>query len=94
MPNFPTQEELSRIVHVTADKVIHWDGKEIDLSKGVELPYGIVYHYSTLDPDTEFDVKPVTPLEPPVKEIVDPLEANDRGIAFSGLRSRRQKKDD
>lgn len=88
MPTFPTQEELARIVHVTADKTIRWDGKDIDLSKGQQLPYGIVLHYETLDPETKFTVVEVTPKEIPNREIVNPLEEMDRGEAFAGLKKR------
>lgn len=88
MPTFPTQEELARIVHVTADKTIRWDGKDIDLSTGRELPYGVLLHYQGTDPDITFTVKEVTPSEIAAREIVNPLEENDRGEAFAGLKKR------
>jgi hypothetical protein len=89
MPTFPTQEELARIVHVTADTTIRWDGKEIDLAKGKELPYGVLLHYQTTEPSIEFTVKEVTPKEIAAREIVNPLdEGADRGEAFAGLKKR------
>lgn len=94
MPNFPTQEELARIVHVTAEFTAKWDGKDFDMSKGITVPYGVVLHYQILHPDIEFMTTEVTPKETPVREIVNPLEENDRGEAFAGLKKRGTKKEE
>lgn len=89
LPGIPTQEELARTVNVAANVTAMFGGKEYDLSKGVNVPYGMVYHWENSHKDVIFTYEDVkdTPLPPRDRE--NPLEENDRGEAFAGLKRRR-----
>lgn len=85
---FPSKEELSKTVYVSSPEAITamWDGKEYKLSKDpVQLPYGIVYHWKS---SYELDVKDVPPEEIERKKIVNPLEIENQGEAFAGVKRR------
>jgi hypothetical protein len=87
------QQELEREVHVTAPIVGRWDGKDVDFTKGVTIKYGLLVHFQNLHKDAEFKVEEVRPSVRDPKEIVNPLEANDRGEAFAGLKRTRKPKE-
>jgi len=93
MVNFPTTAELSHEVYVTAPITAQWDGKEYDLSKPVKLIYGIVYHWQQSYPDVEFSVSDVPKSEIAARQVMNPLEDNDRGEAFASLKRVRKPKE-
>lgn len=82
-------EELSRPVNVTAQLTATWDGSEHDLSKGVNVAYGVAHHWAKQFPDVTFNVKDIKQPTRAEKEVINPLEANDRGEAFAGLKRRK-----
>lgn len=86
-----TQEELGKIVHVKAFVTAMWDGKEYDLSEGMDVKYGMVVTWSKIYKNVEFDVSEVSETPIDKREIKNPLEENDRGESFSGLRRGRQR---
>lgn len=79
---------FARNVHVTAELTARWDGKEYDLRDGVEVKYGIVEHWQGLYPDTTIHIEEAKEISAPDKPVGNPLEAMDRGAAFSGLKQR------
>lgn len=88
---FPTREELEVQVIAKADFTGHWDGKELDFSKGITVQRGIVHHYEKQG--IQFELSDVPKQERDARAIVNPLEENDRGEAFAGLKRKPKPKD-
>lgn len=84
----PTREELAKPVHVTANVTALWDGTSYELTKGQTVLNGMVYHWKQAHPDVEFIVGEVKEKTKSAKEIINPLEENDRGESFAGLKRR------
>lgn len=91
-----TPEHLSEEVYVTSQEpfTAHWDGKEYNLSpdKDTRLKRGIVYHWQEVH-GVEFTMKDIPKSELFSKEIINPLEENDRGEAFASLKRPRKSKE-
>ena len=90
-----TKEELSNYVYVTSREpfTAMWDGKEYDIDDSpIMVKKGIAIHWESVH-DAELDMKEVTPEE--VEEIgrKNPLEENDRGESFVGLKRGRKPKE-
>ncbi len=86
-----TREELEREVVVKAELVSQWDGKEVDLRAGKTILNGLLVHFQDAFPDVTFEVIDVPVKERTAKDIPNPLEENDRGEAFPGLKRRTKK---
>lgn len=86
-----TREQLSRNVRVTADITARWDGKEYDLRNGVVVKYGVFASWRESHKGVEFTVSEVEDPTIDSREIKNPLEENDRGESFAGLKGRRPK---
>lgn len=86
----PTREELAKIVHVTADVTARWDSVEYDLSKGVDIAYGVVEHWKGMYPNATFAIEEIseTPIIP--REILSPLGDTSHQEAFAGLKRRKK----
>lgn len=90
---FPSADELEKEVYVSAQEPITevWDGREYNLStEPIRVAYGVVYHWQ--NKGHELTVSDVPNEHPAEREIVNPLEANDRGVAFAGLKRPGRKK--
>lgn len=85
-----SRDELAIPVHVRADITAKWDGKQYDLREGVIVKYGTVVSWQHAYPKVQFEVSDVTAEQKAAKEIVNPLESNDRGTAFEGLGRRKR----
>lgn len=82
-----TADELGRLVYVYSEEPAEaaWDGKQYELGgEGVKVKYGVAIHWQNTLNCLRIEDIPTT--EPAEREIVNPLEANDRGAAFSGLK--------
>lgn len=86
MPQEKPKPELTKIVHVTADVMTLWDGKEYDLSKGADVKLGIVNLWKVVNPDIEFTISEVEDSPKASREVPNPLSGDDRGKAFPGIR--------
>lgn len=93
MVNFPTAAELSHEVYVTAPITARWGGVDYDLTTPKKLTYGVVHHWEQTIPDVEFKISAVPAAEIASRDIVNPLEDNDRGEAFAGLKRGRKTKE-
>lgn len=64
-----------------------WDSKTIEIAKGkhIEVVKGLADHFIEVNPNHKLEIEEieVAPLEP--KEVVNPLEDNNRGKAFEEL---------
>lgn len=84
---------LAMKVFVTAAEPLtaRWDGVDYELGKEpVEVEYGILEHWKNSYKEIEFTVKELTPEQIESRQPVNPLEANDRGTAFSQLKRRKK----
>lgn len=82
-----TADELGRMVNVYSEEPAEmaWDGKRYELgSEGVQVKYGVAIHWQNTMKHLRIEDIPTS--EPAEREIVNPLEANDRGAAFAGLK--------
>lgn len=84
---------LEREVHVTAPIVGRWDGKDVDLTEGLTIKVGLLQHFQNVHKGIEFQVEDVKPSVRDSKEIVNPLEENDRGEAFAALKKPKEPKE-
>lgn len=85
--------DAKQYVRVTADISATWDGVDHDLSEGIVIQYGVVELWKKINPNVAFTVSEVASEDfTPNKPIINPLEENDRGEAFSGLKRRGRSK--
>lgn len=84
--------DLNKLVNVKADITAMWDGKEYDLSNGVQVKNGVLVAWKTLHKGVDFYTSDIEQGETPSREVKNPLEENDRGSAFSSLTTRGRNK--
>jgi hypothetical protein len=87
--------ELGTLVYVYNDAkeplTARWDGKDYTLTtEPTRVQYGVVEHWNKVH-KVQLRVETVPPEEIAVKPIVNPLEDNDRGEAFSAIKRRGRK---
>lgn len=87
------REELAKLVKVTANVTAAWDGKSYDLSKGVNIALGVAEFWRDANSSVIFAIEEVASTPIPNRSIENPLEANDRGEAFAGLKRGRKPKE-
>ena len=81
-------ETIVRLVNKDSKKFEGvWDSKPVEIAKGkhIEVVKGLADHLIEVNPNHKLEIEEieVAPIEP--KEVVNPLEENNRGKAFEEL---------
>lgn len=83
-----SREELAKKFHVTAQLTAKWDGIEYDLSKGVNIEYGVIDHWQSMYPNVQFDTSEIAETPISSREIANPFGDQGHQEAFAGLKKR------
>lgn len=84
-------EDLLKFVFVQGKGSARWDSKEYDLSQPVKVRLGVARHWESIGIALTITDAPEANISP--KDIVNPLESENQGEAFAGLRRGRRPKE-
>lgn len=84
--------ELEQTIHLINDSdpfTAMWDGKVYWLtSDPLEVEKGIAEHWQQRHPEASLRIELIAASEIDRRDPINPLEANDRGEAFAGIKRR------
>lgn len=90
--------DLAKVVYLYNDSEpfsAKWDGKEYTLSKDpTEIQLGVAQHWQNRFKGAALRIEEIPTAEIERRRPTNPLEDNDRGEAFAGVRKRRKASDE
>lgn len=80
-------EQKVMVYNESEDITVRWDGREYDLSGDpITIERGIAEHWQARHPEVQLRIEELSAAEIERRTPVNPLEVNDRGEAFAGLK--------